>query len=121
MARHNELGKEGEELATQHLIKLGYKILTTNYTFQKGQIDIIAQSGNTIAIVEVKTRSTPDFGDPQEFVKKGQIGRLVTTADHFMQEYDSDGKYEVRFDIIAIIKNRAGIRVEHLPDAFYHF
>lgn len=120
MAEHNDLGKEGEEMAVAYLLKNGYEILIQNYQFQKGEIDIIARTGNTVVIVEVKTRSTPDFGDPQDFLKKGQIQRLVSTADHFVQNFVDDD-VEVRFDIFAIIKNKAGTRVEHLKDAFYHF
>lgn len=120
MAQHNDLGKEGEELAAKHLLKKGYQILTKNYTYLKGEIDIIARTGNTVVIVEVKTRSTPDFGDPQDFLKKGQIQRLVDTADQFVQEY-GDMDVEVRFDIVAIIINKAGTKIEHIEDAFYHF
>ena len=120
MAQHNDLGKKGEELAVAHLIKKGYQILVRNYTYQKGEIDVIARMKNTVAIVEVKTRSTPDFGDPQDFLKPGQIKRLVETAHHFIEELGDDD-VEVRFDIVAIIKNKAGTQVEHLEDAFYHF
>lgn len=120
MADHNELGKKGEEIAVAHLIKSGYDILTTNYVYLKGEIDIIAQKGTTIVIVEVKTRSTPEFGNPQEFLKPAQIKRLVTTAHHYVEHHAGDD-IEVRFDIIAIIKNKAGTTVEHLEDAFYHF
>lgn len=120
MAQHNELGKKGEDLAVAHLLKNGYQILVRNYTYLKGEIDIIARKENTIVIVEVKTRSTPDFGDPQDFLKPGQIKRLVETAHHFVEELD-DEDVEVRFDIVAIIRNKAGTRVEHLEDAFYHF
>ena len=121
MAQHNDLGKEGEEMAVAYLLKNRYEILIQNYTFQKGEIDIIARIGNTVVIVEVKTRSTPDFGDPQDFLKRGQIQRLVTTANQFMETYSPDEDLEVRFDIFAIIKNKAGTQVEHLVDAFYHF
>ncbi|AZQ43032.1 YraN family protein [Nonlabens ponticola] len=120
MADHNKLGNEGEELAYLHLLKTGYEILTRNYVFQKGEIDIIARKENTIIIVEVKTRSTPDFGDPQDFLKPGQIKRLVATAHHFVEELE-ENDLDVRFDIVAIIKNKAGTRIEHLEDAFYHF
>jgi putative endonuclease len=120
MAQHNDLGKEGEEKAVALLLKKGYEILTRNYTYQKGEIDIIARTENTVVIVEVKTRSTPDFGDPQDFLKKGQIQRLVDTAHHFVQGYGDDD-VEVRFDIVAIIINRAGTKVDHIEDAFYHF
>lgn len=120
MATHNDLGNEGEELATLHLIKKGYEIITRNYVYMKGELDIIARTGNTLVIVEVKTRSTPDFGDPQEFLKPAQRKRLVDTAHQFTQEYGDDN-IEVRFDFIGVIKNKAGITIEHLEDAFYHF
>jgi len=68
MAEHNELGKKGEELAVEYLQQNGYKILDRNWTFQKAEIDIIATKENILAIVEVKTRSSLDFGSPQDFV-----------------------------------------------------
>ncbi len=119
MADHNKLGKEGEKLAIEFLEKNQYHILEKNYRYLKAEIDIIAQKGNTIIVVEVKTRSTPEFGDPQDFVKPKQIQLLVKAIDHYVVENDLD--VEVRFDIVAIIKNKSGIKIEHLEDAFYHF
>lgn len=119
MAAHNELGKKGEDLAANYLLKKGYKIVARNFSFQKAEVDIIARKDNILAIIEVKTRSTPDFGNPQEFVKGRQIQRLVKAVDHFVNDHNMD--VEVRFDIIAIIKNKAGTRLEHLEDAFVHF
>lgn len=119
MAQHNELGKQGEELAVAHLLQKGYEIVARNFTFQKAEVDIIARKDDILAVVEVKTRSTPDFGDPQDFVKQKQIRQLVKAIDHFVTEHDLD--VEVRFDIIGIIKNKAGTRIEHLEDAFLHF
>ncbi len=119
MARHNELGKEGEELAVAHLLKNNYKIVARNFIYQKAEVDIIARKGDILAVVEVKTRSTPDFGDPQDFVKQKKIRLLVKAIDFFVNEHKLD--VDVRFDIIGIIKNKAGTRVEHLEDAFLHF
>lgn len=119
MAQHNELGKEGEGLAVNLLKKKGYKILATNYRYQKAEVDIIALKDEILVAVEVKTRSTPEFGDPQDFVKPAQIKRLVEAVDHYVNSRDLD--YEVRFDIVAIIKNKLGTRTEHLEDAFLHF
>ncbi len=119
MAAHNELGKKGEDLAADYLLKKGYKIVARNFSFQKAEVDIIARKDNILAIIEVKTRSTPDFGNPQEFVKGRQIQRLVKAVDYFVNDHNMD--VEVRFDIIAIIKNKAGTRLEHLEDAFVHF
>ncbi|SDH00019.1 putative endonuclease [Psychroflexus sediminis] len=119
MAQHNELGKSGEKDAVNFLRNKGYDILETNYVYDKAEVDIIAKSGEYLVVVEVKTRSTPDFGDPQDFLKPAQIKRLIKAVDYYINEKDID--LEVRFDIIAIIKNKLGKRIEHLEDAFYYF
>ena len=119
MAEHNELGKLGEELAVDYLLQSGYQILETNWRFQKAEVDIIALKGNTVASVEVKTRSTNEFGDPQDFVKPKKIKLLVMAMDEYIHRKDLD--VEVRFDIIAITKNNNGLEIEHLEDAFYYF
>lgn len=119
MALHNELGKKGEQLAVDFLIKKGYTIVQRNYRFQKAEVDIIAQLKDTLAIVEVKTRSTVDFGNPQDFVKPKQIQRLVKAVDEYVNVNKLD--VEVRFDIIAIVRQDKGFTIEHLENAFYHF
>ncbi len=119
MADHNELGKLGEELAVEFLQKNGYTILETNWTFQKAEIDIIAQKENILAIVEVKTRSSLDFGLPQDFVKPKKIQLLVKAVNEYVFSKDLD--IDVRFDIIAIHKEGKSFAIEHLINAFYHF
>ena len=119
MAEHNELGKLGEELAVEFLRKNGYEILETNWTFQKAEIDIIAKKENILAIVEVKTRSSIEFGLPQDFVKPKKIQLLVKAVDAYVIEKDLD--IDVRFDIIAIHKEGKSFVIDHLIDAFYHF
>jgi putative endonuclease len=119
MAEHNELGKLGEELAVEFLRKEGYEILETNWSFQKAEVDIIAKKENTLAIVEVKTRSSLDFGLPQDFVKPKKIQLLVKAVNEYVVSNNLD--VEVRFDIIAIHKTGKSFVIEHLIDAFYHF
>ena len=119
MAQHNELGKKGEELAVGFLLKNGYKILERNYIFQKAEVDIIARKEDTLAVVEVKTRSTNYFGNPEDFLKPEQIKNLVKAVNEYVTVYDLD--VEVRFDIISIIKEKQGFNIEHLENAFYHF
>lgn len=120
MAQHNDLGKEGEKLALEFLEKNGYDILEKNWTFQKAEIDIIARKDDVLAIVEVKTRSTIDFGLPQDFVKPKKIQLLVKAVNEYVIKNDLDLK--IRFDIIAIHKDLSQKFVlEHLEDAFYHF
>ena len=119
MAQHNELGKKGEELALELLEKKGYFIRDKNWRYQKAEVDIIAQQGDILAVVEVKTRSSTDFGDPQDFVNPKKIKLLVTAIDEYVNSKDLD--VEVRFDIIAIVKEGARFNIEHIEDAFYHF
>ena len=119
MAGHNDLGKLGEELAEDFLIKAGYKILQKNYTYQKAEIDIIAQLGEVLAVVEVKTRSSLEFGLPQDFVKPKKIQLLVKAVNEYILVNDLE--VQARFDIIAIYKNNKAFEIEHIEDAFYYF
>ena len=119
MAEHNDLGKLGEELAVEFLEKNGYSILETNWTFQKAEVDIIAKKNGILAVVEVKTRSSIDFGLPQDFVNPKKIQLLVKAINEYVISNDLD--VEVRFDIIALLKDGKGFKMEHLEDAFYYF
>lgn len=119
MAQHNQLGKKGEQLAVDFLIDNGYTIKERNYRFGKAEVDIIAKKDNILTIVEVKTRSSSDFGLPQEFVKPKQIQQLVKVVDDYVLKNELD--VEVRFDIIAIVKTGTDFSIEHLKDSFYHF
>jgi putative endonuclease len=119
MAQHNELGKKGEQLAVNYLLKNSYAIVARNYRFDKAEVDIIAKKKDILAIIEVKTRSTSDFGNPQDFVKPKQIQRLVKAVDEYVTVNELD--VEVRFDIIAIVKKGKSYNIEHLENAFYHF
>ena len=119
MAKHNELGKKGEQLAVNYLQEHNYTVVERNYRFDKAEVDIIAKKKDILAIIEVKTRSTIEFGNPQDFVKPKQIQRLVKAVDEYVTVNDLD--VEIRFDIIAIVKEKNNYKIEHLKDAFYHF
>ena len=119
MAEHNELGKLGEQKAVKFLQDKGYIILETNWIFQKAEIDILAQKEDTLAVVEVKTRSSIEFGLPQDFVNPKKIQLLVKAVDAFVNKRNLD--LNVRFDIIAIHKKDKTFVIEHLIDAFFHF
>jgi len=119
MAQHNELGKKGEQLAVDFLLQNHYEIVERNYRFDKAEVDIIAQKEDILAIIEVKTRSTTDFGNPQDFVKPKQIKNLVKAVDEYVTVNGLE--VEVRFDIIAIVKNEKDYTIEHLENAIFHF
>jgi len=119
MAEHNDLGKLGEDLAADFLRKEGYEIMERNWTFQKAEVDIIAKKENVLAIVEVKTRSSIAFGDPQDFVNPKKIKLLVKAVDEYVSQTKAD--FTVRFDIVAVSKDATIYKIEHLQDAFYYF
>lgn len=119
MAEHNELGKKGEKNAVDYLLEKGFQIIERNYRFQKAEVDIIAKKDDLLIAVEVKTRSSIEFGDPQDFVSLKKIKLLVSAIDHYVIERDLD--VEVRFDIIAIVIKNNKSNIEHIEDAFLYF
>lgn len=119
MGKHNEFGKEGEQIAVDYLLKEGYSVLYRNYRYLKAEIDIIAQKGEVLAIVEVRSRNSDYLVPIIETITKKKMALLVMAADHFV--LSSDLEVEVRFDVITILKNKRQFEIEHLMDAFYHF
>lgn len=119
MATHNELGEKGEQLAVEFLQQKGYQILERNWRFKKAEVDIIALKDDVLAAVEVKTRTSNYFGNPQDFVNQKKIQLLVEAINEYVISKDLD--VEVRFDIVAILQNKNTSQIEHLEDAFLHF
>lgn len=119
MASHNEFGKKGEQLACDLLIKRGYKIVARNYRFDKAEIDIIARKEAILAIIEVKSRSTIDYGNPQDFITKKKIQLLVKAANHYVIENELN--VEVRFDIVSVIKKKNQYSIDLIENAFFHY
>lgn len=117
MAEHNEFGKKGEEMAQKHLRAKGYKIIATNWRFGKDEIDIVARFDSFIVIIEVKTRSTNVFGEPEEAVSKKKQKFLIRAADAYIAQNNVD--VEVRFDIISIVVTGSRWEINHIEDAFY--
>ncbi len=116
MAEHNDLGKKGEDAAEHYLRKQGYHIVERNWTFDKYEIDIIAEDEEFIIFVEVKTRSSSIWGNPEDAVSKGKIKRIVAAADFYLKENDIDRP--ARFDVIAAIWDGKSFEIEHIDDAF---
>ena len=116
MSSHHILGRLGEQHAVKFLLDLDYKILETNYRYGRLEADIIAFVNNTLVIIEVKTRSNNYFGEPQAFVTKDKQQHMITLSNHYIELNNLN--FEVRFDIIAILKTNSGFKIEHIEDAF---
>lgn len=117
MAEHNDLGNQGETLAANFLVEKGYKILHRNWVSGKKELDIVAEDGDMLVIVEVKTRSTETWEHPKEAITNGKIKNIVNAAEAYIFEFDI--MMETRFDIVSVIPQRDGsFRIEHIEDAF---
>ncbi|MBM4128834.1 MAG: YraN family protein [Nitrospira sp.] len=111
------LGSEGETFAVAFLEKRGYKIISRNYKTPIGEIDIIAQDGNTIVFVEVKTRKDESLGKPFEAVNKKKQQKLKNLALFYLKARGKE--YPVRFDVLSILYGDDKKKhVEHIKDAF---
>ena len=113
---HIEVGKEGEKLAANYLMKKGFEVIERNYRYRRFEIDIIAKKEKTLVFVEVKTRSANYFGEPEEAVGEKQSSQIIEAAENFILEIDWKG--DIRFDIISVLK-RGEIQITHFEDAFY--
>ena len=116
MAQHNELGKMGEAVATSLLKSKNYVIVEQNWTFHGYEIDIVAEDQPYIVFVEVKTRTSRKWGNPEDFVGTTRVRRMIEAADHYLIENRIDKP--ARFDIISAIWNGHEFDLEHIKDAF---
>lgn len=116
MAKHNDLGKLGEDLAAKYMLNKGYKILDRNWVYLKKELDIVATDGKILVVVEVKSRSTDYFEHPTDAITLSKIKFLCRAAQGYVDLRDID--MEVRFDIISVIKRNEKFEIEHIEDAF---
>ena len=117
MAEHHITGEKGESLAAKYLQEKGYVILETNWNFKSAEIDIIAQHNDILIIVEVKTRKSNYFGEPEEWVTKQKQKHLIKAAQGYIEK--NNLTMEARFDIVSIILGRDKYQINHICDAFY--
>jgi putative endonuclease len=112
------LGKMGEQFAAEYLAGRGYRIVDRNIRIGRGEIDIVAQDGETWVFVEVKTGRKSGFGEPEERVtlsKQRQLGRL---AQQYLEDHQIHDA-ECRFDVVAVTAAGNNWTVRHIPDAFW--
>lgn len=116
MALHNLIGEEGEKIAVAYLKSKGYIIYHTNWRLGRLEIDIIAEDGKELVFIEVKTRSSIDYGRPEEFVDSKKEIALLTAADVYVRDFSLE--VSVRFDIISVLISGKKSKVNHLIDSF---
>lgn len=115
----HDLGMRGEELAVRYLISKGYAILERNWRHAKAELDIIAVDGETLAVVEVKCRSSAAFGDPLESVGREKIRLLRRAINAYVNLKGID--LDIRFDLIGVVLEDDQERINHVEDACFLF
>lgn len=114
MSEKMKTGKHGESIAARYLEAEGYKVIGRNFRAGRGEIDLIVSKADWVLFVEVKTRSSTTFGEPEEFVTPAQLNRIYDCAEEWIFLYDWKG--HIRFDIIAITLGEP-YNIEHFQDA----
>jgi putative endonuclease len=118
MASHIDLGKKGELLAQEYLLRENYQLLHINWRHGRREIDIIAMKSGCLVFFEVKTLARELFGWPEQKVNIRKQRNLQLTAEAYMEQMTSLPK-AIRFDIIAITFKPDGTHeLLHMEDAF---
>ena len=109
-------GGEAESLAIEHLERTGYVIRDRNVNYRRGELDVVAEKGELLVIVEVRMKSHDAMGDPSETVMFEKQRRVVLATMKYLQEERLER--DIRFDVISVVGQGRSATVEHIENAF---
>lgn len=114
------LGRRGEDLALQYLEARGLRLLERNYRCRGGEIDLVMLDGTTLALIEVRSRSSSDFGGAAASVGTRKQRRFIVAARHLMLARPQMRKLAARFDVVAVDRAEGSgeVVVTWVRDAF---
>ena len=115
-AKIDKVGTEYETMAARYLCTHDYTILARNYRTPFGEVDLIAQKDGVLVYVEVKYRSSNDYGDPLEAVDRRKQRQICKVANYHYAGYAAGQEMDCRFDVIGIYGDGS---IRHIPNAFY--
>ena len=119
MKSKKDLGEKGEAIAIDYLKDRGYNILQTNFRSKFGEIDIIAKDKDTLVFIEVKTRTSKQFGLPEESIRPWKL-KTIERVGSLFRLLNPDMPEAERIDVVAIELDEDGnlIRKEIIKNAF---
>jgi putative endonuclease len=118
VAIQRTIGIDGEIAAVDYLRRIGYRILVQNYRSPPGEIDIVAEDGNSLVFIEVKTRSTSRFGTPQEAVDRKKQLKIARAALYYLSVHQIKRK-DCRFDVVVVsVGSEQQRKIELMKNAF---
>lgn len=116
MADKIKTGNKGEEIAANFLMENGYEIVQRNFRYRYSEIDLIVKKDGFLVFVEVKTRSSTAFGEPENFVSARQEAKIHQGAEEYI--FKSDWHGPIRFDIVSVVLGKS-ISITHFEDAIH--
>jgi putative endonuclease len=122
---NQQIGNRGEDVAADFLRDKGYRILERNYRFERSEVDLVCfepseqyEEGGELVFVEVKTRSSLDFGAPEEAVTDEKKKHIMHATEAFLYERHLEGA-PARFDVVAVVlKQGEAPDIRHYENAF---
>lgn len=113
MYKRHEVGRAGEDYASNYLIKNGYKIIQRNFECRQGEIDIIAMDKEEYVFIEVKTRQSFKYGAPVDAVTTQKQKHIFNATKYFLYINKLENAY-IRFDVIEVYKRKNKFYINHL-------
>ena len=110
-------GAEAEALAAAVLEGKGYRILARNHRLRRGEVDLVCEEGDTICVVEVRSRTGGSHGTPEETVDRRKARRVAIAAGDWVAR-NGAGARDLRFDVVAVTFGEDPPRIVHFPAAF---
>ena len=116
----NRLGKTGELIAKDYLIKKGYRVVAENFRYERSEIDLVFcdDEKNLLVFVEVKTRKNKNFGEPEESVNNAKQVTIRKAAEGFLLGNKEFGKHDLRIDVVGVFIGKLGPEINHIENAF---
>ena len=118
MYERHELGKDGEEQATDYLKNKGYEIIERNYECRQGEIDIIAKDKEEYVFIEVKTRQNLHYGMPAEAVTPVKEKHIWNATKYYIYSHKLENKF-IRFDVIEVYKRKNQFYINHIKQVMW--
>ncbi len=118
MARRSDVGAWGEAIAARHLVERGYTLRERNWRHGHGELDIVAERGDAIVFVEVRTRRSDAYGRPQETISARKRAALIATAQAYLDAHDlHDVQWQIDVIAIELDSRNATSQLEHIECA----
>lgn len=118
MAKRRDVGAWGEAIAARHLTERGYVLRARNWRHDRGELDIVAERGDTIVFVEVRARRSDAYGRPQETISRRKRAKLIATAQAYLDAHGlQDAQWQIDVIAIELDQNNAAPQLEHIECA----